>query len=727
MQSTTQQQAFFNFSIFLLLASVCSYAPTLMAQRQAEIWHFGQGITITFLDGEPALTSPSSMATTEGCVAQSDANGQLLFYTNGGGQIPDSSVNQNPGMIWNRNHEPMYNMQGREGGGFSAIQSAIAFPVPGNPTQHYLFTMEENEFNVGGSVADQPQGRGLSYFIIDQTLNGGLGGLSLADQRVYVPAYEALSATPIRNEEAAGSHWVICLDGNNHEAFLLLPVTANGPGDWALQTVSVPLSGAIKISPNGRYIFNNRYLFAFDPSSGQISPTPLVDLGNINGLTTSFTPDSRYLYTVRTQNSQRQLTRFDLQEADINSSAAILANLGEGFSYQMQLASNGHLYFLEFEQASNNFGLSEIRCPTTFSPSFNRLLISLLTTEMLNYTGLPNYVDAIFEVPEAIADTIQLPPSLRDLCPGSNLSLTARTPGEAYNWSTGDNSRSISLSKPGTYRVTVTGSCFPTIETYVVELLPPPVVDIIPLNLAAACVGDSILFTFQAEPAVMTVLWPDGSADSTYSTPYLPNDSFQLRVGTPCGRQSFTYTFPPEEIFSASLSIDFSPPLCQGAELRLAVSGNLIYTDSLALQNAVVWEDGSQGLSRLVVADSLQQYQAIVSSPCGDTIVLLASSLDYSLCPLDCDAAIPSLFSPNRDGRNDGFRVFSNCRLSDYQLKIFNRWGQIVFSSNNPTAAWDGSKNGVPQPMDIYLYQLQFRFPNQPDLEKRDGQLSLIR
>ena len=100
----------------------------------------------------------------------------------------------------------MYEMNGTEGCGFSARQSSVFIPKPGSDDGYYLFTMEEDEFNVDGPVAGQPEGRGLSYFELDQTLNGGLGGVVLADQRVLVPSYEGLCAIRHSNED---DFWIV--------------------------------------------------------------------------------------------------------------------------------------------------------------------------------------------------------------------------------------------------------------------------------------------------------------------------------------------------------------------------------------------------------------------------------------------------------------------------------------------------------------------------------------
>ncbi|MGI9160118.1 MAG: hypothetical protein ACR2K1_10245, partial [Saprospiraceae bacterium] len=108
-------------------------------------------------------TTPSAIFTFEGSASIANADGNLLFYTNGGGR--DSVLSGQPGgKIWNRNHEVMYDMGNTEGGGFSSAQSSVIIPKPGAPGQYYLFTMEEVEYYVGGDVPGQPLGRGLSYF-----------------------------------------------------------------------------------------------------------------------------------------------------------------------------------------------------------------------------------------------------------------------------------------------------------------------------------------------------------------------------------------------------------------------------------------------------------------------------------------------------------------------------------------------------------------------------------
>ncbi|MFN9799436.1 MAG: hypothetical protein ACK54P_05405, partial [Bacteroidota bacterium] len=142
---------------------ICLLACTLTTlvstgQKEGNVWHFGHGVGLDFNTGD-AVQITGSMSTFEGCTAYSDSMGSLLFYSNGGGRIPLGG--QSTGRIWNRNHEVMYDMQGVEGGGFSAAQSSVIIPAPGEPDIYYLFTVDELEHFVDATpevLAAEPNG-----------------------------------------------------------------------------------------------------------------------------------------------------------------------------------------------------------------------------------------------------------------------------------------------------------------------------------------------------------------------------------------------------------------------------------------------------------------------------------------------------------------------------------------------------------------------------------------
>lgn len=86
---------------------------------------------------------------------------------------------------------------------------------------------------------------------------------------------------------------------------------------------------------------------------------------------------------------------------------------------------------------------------------------------------------------------------------------------------------------------------------------------------------------------------------------------------------------------------------------------------------------------------------------------------------------VPDFFTPDNDGRNDRFRLFFNGSITDYTMIVYDRWGQKVFTSDDPLQGWDGTKGGTPQNADTYLYLAKFR---QDGVElQREGQFTLLR
>jgi len=68
---------------------------------------------------------------------------------------------------------------------------------------------------------------------------------------------------------------------------------------------------------------------------------------------------------------------------------------------------------------------------------------------------------------------------------------------------------------------------------------------------------------------------------------------------------------------------------------------------------------------------------------------------------------VPTGFTPNNDGRNDILRPTGIGITKIYFFRVYNRWGQLVFSTNKPGEGWDGKINGVQQPMGTYVWLLK--------------------
>ena len=67
---------------------------------------------------------------------------------------------------------------------------------------------------------------------------------------------------------------------------------------------------------------------------------------------------------------------------------------------------------------------------------------------------------------------------------------------------------------------------------------------------------------------------------------------------------------------------------------------------------------------------------------------------------------IPNVFTPNNDNNNDEFSInLSGITVTDYNLKIYNKWGILMFTSQNSTINWDGrTAAGIKVPAGTYYY-----------------------
>lgn len=87
---------------------------------------------------------------------------------------------------------------------------------------------------------------------------------------------------------------------------------------------------------------------------------------------------------------------------------------------------------------------------------------------------------------------------------------------------------------------------------------------------------------------------------------------------------------------------------------------------------------------------------------------------------------IPNSFTPNGDNLNDKFEVVNYGKIKEYALRVFSRWGQVVFETNNVLDFWDGNFQELPLPTGIYIYSLKATDFRQKNYSK-SGEVMLLR
>ncbi|MEO6612167.1 MAG: gliding motility-associated C-terminal domain-containing protein [Chitinophagaceae bacterium] len=106
---------------------------------------------------------------------------------------------------------------------------------------------------------------------------------------------------------------------------------------------------------------------------------------------------------------------------------------------------------------------------------------------------------------------------------------------------------------------------------------------------------------------------------------------------------------------------------------------------------------------------------------CTDSTRKTLTVLDH------CFIDIPTAFTPNNDGLNDTFWPHNALKTDNYQFKVYNRWGQLVFATRDWRKKWDGKINGVVQTTGVYVWMLSYINQDTKQPVFRKGTVTLIR
>ena len=613
------------------------------ASKRGNIWHFGIEMALDFNSGELEVIDNSAMDSFEGSSAICDENGEILFYSNGGGRLP--SAMQNTGNIWNANNEVMYDMMGEEGGGFSATQSSVIVPKPGSTTNYYLFTMEEIEYSVDGNIPDQPQGRGLSYFEVDMSLNGGLGGVVLADERLYVPSFEGVAATQHANGE---DYWIFILDGSvSVNSIIVFLATESGVEQFTSLPLPGPtntIGGWIKVDPAGNRIAvpvsgGSLAFFDFDNANGNIEQLFAIAWPNL--FFGDFTGSGKYFYGLASDINNKVFRIDPSTPFNTLEEVGTLENQTGPLLGQVQLAPTGDIYF---RVASNLLG--KITCPESECPVIDDSFLSLTDDFSIFSLGLTNFPNNFFLRPPYEAIEV-LSPNIYSFCEGDEVEIEALTNKcVSYEWSTGETTSSITVSTAGTYIVTLTDDCCPL--EHVISVESDGTVSIETNAPDAICEGETIEIEATNFGDNTQINWRDAEgnilAEGTLTATIESDTTFIVEVINDCG--STTDQVSIQAFASPFIELSLNSADCNTA------SGNANLTNA---QNnwSVIWRDDNGaiiGTNNNIDNLTAGTYNIEVIDDLG--IISCSSNLDFNITNSDApEIALVELI--NNDCPND--------------------------------------------------------------------------
>lgn len=136
----------------------------------------------------------------------------------------------------------------------------------------------------------------------------------------------------------------------------------------------------------------------------------------------------------------------------------------------------------------------------------------------------------------------------------------------------------------------------------------------------------------------------------------------------------------------------------------------------------VTWSNGSNAANIVPYKEGIYWVKT-ESKTCGTSI----DSVKVKLKACDCEIMVPNSFTPNEDDKNDYFFPVLTCEYSYYSMTIYDRWNNIIFTTNNVHGKWDGRYKGNLCPDDIYVYRIETIEKNTEKKTVRNGQISLFR
>jgi len=391
---------------------------------------------------------------------------------------------------------------------------------------------------------------------------------------------------------------------------------------------------------------------------------------------------------------------------------------------------------------------------------------SCVTTETANVIIFPNPL-------------VYLGPD-KSACLGATFYLHAGFDGVTYNWSNGTHLEDLYVSDSGMYHVEVINSdgCISR-DSVNIHLYPFPDIDL--GADTTFCAGDSTMLNAASTNA--TYLWSTGETTpqivANVSGEYeviVTSDEGCLQAGS----------IIISVVDTPSFNFGGDTVLCAGSALELSIDGDIqsfawstgqlrpsikvtrpgIYwasanngvceksdtaevilkalpVDSLPHDTTVCFglnpggvllDAGNAGSSYFWTNGSIAQQAAIVSEGIHTVTItdtngcVLVKSIDVNAF---CESAIyiPSAFSPNDDRHNGVFRV-QGTNVVEFELTIYDRWGERLFQTKDIDEGWDGTYRGYLSQIGVYVYLVKYAFYTEGGefvREKQHGTVTLIR
>lgn len=736
--------------LFCLLVGRSAVAQVPSHQTgQNRNWLFGLNAGMDFNATPPAAVLTNMLAEV-GASSISDNAGQLLMYAR-------------LDTIWDRSGNIMPNAYGLLPSVPSAPSAlaesntnSLIVPSLEDTNQYYVFSLRSFNF----SAADVNGGR-LYYSVVDMNLNGGMGDVVPGKKGIKIDSVLADRLTVVKGNMC--NLWVLTMTKNG-KAIHAFEITRNGishtpvvsacPAQFTSpvgsavnaqpffnqnkhgcmraspdnKKLAISLFGIVlhlNFSPFGLFLYGGGIqLCDFNNTTGVCSNSLyMAATSNLLGLDKGvsdlcFSPDGTKVYAghglLGTTGSQIGLTQYDISSG---TAAGILASATEidtsytiGTLCGLRLGADDKIYISSVDISLLGFlpafTLHRIDNPNLAGTAAN-LVYNAVNLPVSARCGLGLGNPTVARVP---TDSTFNKYEVALCAPDTSRVLSAPVnPEFDYVWDNGDTTTDRTVTGPGTYWVMYGPPCPKTVDTFVVKD-----VDI------RFSLGDDTLLCDQPFTLILNAykepgaryLWQDGKTDSVYTATQAGTYSVTVsKMGCTASDEIVVDTVD----LSQDLGDDTA--VCNRQPFTITLDAYVPFGAS------ALWNTGATTPS--IEVSQTGTYSVVVTREhCSGRDEI---TITDEMC--ECRAYIPNAFSPNEDGRNDVFHpvIEPECPVAGFRMDIYNRWGEVVFHSDNPRNGWKGSYKGVPAESGMYMYVLRFETGTKNQVYEQKGELMLVR
>lgn len=270
------------------------------------------------------------------------------------------------------------------------------------------------------------------------------------------------------------------------------------------------------------------------------------------------------------------------------------------------------------------------------------------------------------------------------ICRGASITAQSDMPG-FWRWSDGTASATFTPQTEGDYTVSISNECGSRSATIHIRFYDTLHVDF--GNDTLLCeLATLLLDATQQHPA--SYLWQDASTNTTYTV--INDGRYWVVVTDGCAGVSDTIDIA--YLYDLQVDLGNDTTICSNRPYTL---------DATTPYSHYLWHDGTTAPTHEVTTSGT--YSVHVYNVCTEAYASVTIEVE------DCEEAVhvPNAYTPNGDGQNDLFLpVFNHPeRLESYSLQVYDRWGRLLFSTENPQQGWNCSEC----PVGVYVWRLEYK------------------